>query len=120
MTQSVSLPSQDYSSVLKLSEKYQLEREHIRAILGISESTQFRYEKSLPVLKPNLGDRWLRFMKIVDLANDLFEDTRETQRWLSTPKQALHEQIPLDLLTTDAGTKQVEQILLQASYGIFA
>ncbi|NJO98914.1 MAG: DUF2384 domain-containing protein [Pleurocapsa sp. CRU_1_2] len=32
----------------------------------------------------------------------------------------MHEQIPLDLLTTDGGTKQVEQILLQASYGIFA
>lgn len=120
MTQSVSLQRPDYGSVLKLSAKYQLERSHIRTILGISESTQFRYEKSLPVLKPNLGDRWQRFIKIVDLANDLFEDTHETQKWLSTPKQALAGQIPLDLLTTDAGTRQVEQILLQASYGIFA
>jgi uncharacterized protein (DUF2384 family) len=90
MAKSVSLQCQDYSSVLKLSKKYQLEREQIRLILGISESTQFRYEKSLPVLKPNLNDRWQRFIKIIDLANDLFEDRQETQRWLSTPNILNH------------------------------
>jgi putative toxin-antitoxin system antitoxin component (TIGR02293 family) len=119
MTQSLSQYCQDYSSVLKLSNKYHLEREQIRSILGISESTQFRYEKSNPVLKPNLCDRWARFVKIVELASDLFEDEQETQRWLSTPKQALNARTPLELLTTDSGVRQVEQILLQASYGIF-
>jgi putative toxin-antitoxin system antitoxin component (TIGR02293 family) len=119
MTQSLSRHSQDYSSVLKLSNKYHLEREQIRSILGISESTQFRYEKNNPVLKPNLWDRWQRFIKIVELASDLFEDEQEIQRWLSTPKQALGNHIPIDLLATDSGARQVEQILLQASYGIF-
>lgn len=92
----------------------------VRAILGISESSQFRYEKNNPVLKPNLCDRWSRLIRTVKLAGDILEDETEVRRWLSTPKSALNDRCPLDLLTTDAGTRQVEQILLQASYGVFA
>ncbi|MEO0012440.1 MAG: hypothetical protein RLZZ535_829 [Cyanobacteriota bacterium] len=120
MTQAISRQKQNYQSVLKLSNKYQLEREQIRSILGISESTQFRYEKNNPVLKANLWDRWQRFVKIVELAENLFENEAEIQRWLSTPKQTLSDRIPIELLTTDSEARQVEQILLQASYGVFA
>jgi putative toxin-antitoxin system antitoxin component (TIGR02293 family) len=109
-----------YASIQQLSSEYQLSRLQIRHILGISESTQFRYEKRNPLLKFNLVDRWLRFEKIVQQAQELFEDQIETQRWLSTPKVALDNQTPLEILDTDSGCRQVEQILLQAAYGVFA
>lgn len=120
MTQAISRSEQDYCSVMKLADSLQLSREHVRAILGISESTQFRYEKNKPVLKPNLWDRWSRLIRVVELARDLFEDQLEIQRWLSTPKHALGDRLPLDLLSTAAGFRRVEQLLLQASYGVFA
>jgi putative toxin-antitoxin system antitoxin component (TIGR02293 family) len=120
MTQAISQSEQDYRSVLKLAKKYQLDREQIRIILGISESTQFRYEKNNPILKPNLWDRWSRLLRIVELAQNLFEDDEEIQRWLANSHKALGDHTPLELLTTDSGTRQVEQILLQASYGVFA
>ena len=109
-----------YASIQHLSAEYQLSRLQIRHILGISESTQFRYEKRNPLLKSNLVDRWLRFEKIVQQAQELFEDQIETQRWLSTPKVALENKTPLEILDTDSGCRQVEQILLQATYGVFA
>lgn len=109
-----------YASIQHLSAEYQLSRLQIRHILGISESTQFRYEKRNPLLKSNLVDRWLRFEKIVQQAQELFEDQIETQRWLSTSKVALENKTPLEILDTDSGCRQVEQILLQAAYGVFA
>ncbi|MEL6440501.1 MAG: antitoxin Xre/MbcA/ParS toxin-binding domain-containing protein [Cyanobacteria bacterium J06621_8] len=120
MTQAIPRSIQDYSSVMKLADSLRLSREQVRKILGISESTQFRYEKKQPVLKPNLSDRWSRLTHVVELANDLFEDESEVQRWLSTPKQALGNRSPIDLLVTNTGFRQVEQLLLQASYGVFA
>ncbi|MBW4532632.1 MAG: DUF2384 domain-containing protein [Pleurocapsa minor HA4230-MV1] len=121
MTQSLPKTEQiNYASIQQLASEYRLNRLQMRHILGISESTQFRYEKRNPLLKPNLVDRWLRFSKIVRQAQELFEDQIETQRWLSTPKIALENKTPLEILDTDSGCRQVEQILLQAAYGVFA
>lgn len=110
----------NYASIQHLSDEYQMNRLQIRNILGISESTQFRYEKRNPQLKSNLVDRWLRFEKIVQQAQELFEDKMETRRWLSTPKVALDHKTPLEILDTSWGCSQVEQMLLQAAYGVFA
>lgn len=109
-----------YERVKQTSDSYHLDRASVRQILGISESTQFRYEKKNPLLKPNLADRWARFERILRQAEELFEDRSETQRWLSTPKTALSGQTPLEALATDAGSRQVEQILTRAEYGIFS
>lgn len=121
MTQALSKTAQPkYEVVRRTSDKYQIERAKVRDILGISESTQFRYEKNNPVLKPNLLDRWARFERIVQQAEELFEDLVETQRWLSTAKTVLENKTPLEVLGTDSGCRQVEQMLMQASYGVFS
>ena len=109
-----------YQTIKETASFYGLNRNGIREILGISESTQFRYEKHNPVLKPHQADRWARFSRIVQQAFDLFEDRAETKRWLSTPKKDLENRTPLEALTTDAGSIQVEQMLYRAAYGIFA
>jgi len=121
MTQAItSFGLVNYQAVMDLADSLNIDRDRVRAILGISESSQFRYEKNNRVLKPNLYDRWSRLIRTVELAEDVLEDLAEVKRWLSTPKSALDDRCPLDLLTTDGGTRQVEQILLQASYGVFA
>ncbi|NJL51226.1 MAG: DUF2384 domain-containing protein [Hydrococcus sp. SU_1_0] len=117
---SIEIKGITYASVRQIADKYQIDRLWVRNILGISESTQFRYEKNNPVLNPNLGDRWGRCIKIIKQAQELFEDEQETRRWLSTPKQALNNKIPLELLDTDSGCRQVEKMLMQASYGVFS
>ena len=121
MTQALSKSHQlFYETVKQTSDSYYLDRASVRQILGISESTQFRYEKKNPLLKPNLADRWSRFERILEQAEDLFEDETETQRWLSTPKAALEGKTPIEAVATDAGSRQVEQILTRAEYGIFS
>lgn len=108
-----------YEAVKEISNRFSLDREAIRQLLGISESTQFRYEKHNPILKPAIADRFERFQRITQQALALFEDEEETQRWLSTPKVALGGETPLDSLITDAGAKKVEELLYRAEYGVF-
>ncbi len=108
-----------YEAVKTLSKRFQVEKGTIRQILGISESTQHRYEKSNPVLKLAIADRLERFKRITQQALDLFEDEEETQRWLSTPKSVLAGKTPLEAMATDAGSQQVEELLYRAEYGIF-
>lgn len=121
MTQALSKsPQTSYETVQKTSESYQINRASVRQILGISESTQFRYEKKNPILKPNLADRWSRFERVLRQAEELFEDQTETKRWLSTPKTVLSGRTPIEALATDVGSRQVEQMLARAKYGIFS
>ena len=60
-----------------------------------------------------------RFQRITQQALELFEDETETQRWLSSPKEGLNGQTPLEAFATDVGSKQVEELLYRAEYGMF-
>lgn len=108
-----------YESIKQISNRFSLDKADIKQLFGISESTQFRYEKQNSVLKPAIADRLERFNRIYKQASELFEDESETRRWLSTPKAALEGNSPLKALATDAGAKLVEEILYRAEYGIF-
>jgi len=108
-----------YEAVQAVSKRFQVGKGTIRHILGISESTQSRYERTNPVLKSTIADRLERFERITQQALDLFEDKAETLRWLSTAKESLGGQTPLEALATDSGSKKVEELLYRAEYGIF-
>ena len=54
-------------------------------------------------------------------AEDLKEWIREGfSRWLHTANRALGGQMPLQLLDTDLGSRQVEEILGRIEYGVFS
>lgn len=108
-----------YRSILEFASHLGLNREDIKTILSISPSTQFRYQKDNPVLKPAVVDRFERLERIYYQALELFEDEAETRQWLSTPKESLGGITPLNALATDGGAKRVEEILYRAEYGMF-
>lgn len=108
-----------YESIRDVAAHFRLSRTDVKNIFGIAERTQFRYEKDNPVVKPAVVDRLGRFNRIFKQAVDLFEDEAEAWRWLSTPKSVLDNHTPLSFLATDAGAKQVEEILYRAEYGMF-
>lgn len=108
-----------YESIEEISHRFSLDKDDVKQLFGISQSTQFRYQKQNPVLKPAVADRLERFHRIYRQAQELFEDESETQRWLTQPKALLEGQTPLKALATDAGAKKVEEMLYRAEYGIF-
>ncbi len=108
-----------YASIKEIAKRFDLDKTEIKQLFGISESTQFRYEKQNPVLKIAIADRLERFNRIAKQALELFENEAETRRWLSTTKTALSGKTPLQALATDAGAKKVEEMLYRAEYGMF-
>jgi len=50
-----------YQSIKEVSKRFFLGRADVKHLFGISESTQFRYEKQNPVLKSAIADRLERF-----------------------------------------------------------
>lgn len=116
---SATLEDKRYESIKEVAKRFELDKTDVKQLFGISQSTQFRYEKQNPILKEAVADRLQRFNRIAQQALELFEDEAETKRWLSTPKTALLGETPLQLLATDAGAKKVEAILYRAEYGMF-
>jgi putative toxin-antitoxin system antitoxin component (TIGR02293 family) len=66
------------------------------------------------------SDRAIRTARITGLAEKVFGDDTKASRWLRKPKTRLHGQTPIDLLTSEAGARLIEEILLQLDYGFAA
>jgi len=75
---------------------------------------------ALERLSPVESDRVYRFARIIALAEDVFEDKEEALEWLKSPQYGLGGLVPFDMLQTDAGAREVEELLVRIDYGILS
>jgi putative toxin-antitoxin system antitoxin component (TIGR02293 family) len=108
-----------YNTIEETAERFQLDSNLRQQIFGISPRNQARLRKDNAILNPLVVDRLNRFNRITQQAINLFEDTDKALQWLQTPKNSLSGITPLAALSTDEGSKQVEEILYRAEYGIY-
>lgn len=66
------------------------------------------------------SDRVVRMTRIQSLAEDVFGDTANANKWLRQPLGVLGGKPPLDVARTDAGARVVEQILAKIDWGAAA
>lgn len=89
-----------------------------------SASKRSRKEKTALVaaerLSPVESDRVYRFARIIALAEDVFEDKDEALEWLKSPQYGLGGLVPFDMLQTDAGACEVEELLVRIDYGVIS
>lgn len=89
--------------------------------LGVSTKTLQRAAARQPArLTPAQGDRLYRLARIVAMAEAVFEDTERAYRWLREPQRGLGERVPLALLATEAGAREVEDLLGRIEHGVFS
>lgn len=128
-----------------IKEEYNLPDEIMAQIIGVSSRTIARRRKTGKVsmksphvivsgkprkgkanlaaverLSPVESDRVYRFARIIALAEDVFEDKEESLEWLKSPQHGLGGHIPFDMLQTDAGAREVEELLIRIDYGIIS
>ncbi len=108
-----------YHVLHDIASSYALDNRQKESLFGVPARTQARYKRDDHILGPLVVDRLERFMRITQQAIDLFEDEQAAKTWLSTPKVGLNNQTPLEAMVTDAGAKQVEQMLYRAEYGVY-
>ncbi len=57
---------------------------------------------------------------IIARLEEVFGSREKSEVWLNEPNRALNMQTPLDLLDTDEGAKQVEDVLIRIEHGVFS
>jgi putative toxin-antitoxin system antitoxin component (TIGR02293 family) len=89
--------------------------------LGVSGKTLQRIGKDAASrLTPAQSDRLFRLARIVGFAEEVFEDGERAHRWLKEPQRGLGNRSPLSLLSTEAGAREVEDLLGRIEFGVFS
>ena len=90
-------------------------------MLGTSQKTISRLRQDPEgVLNRLVSDRLYRMARLFQLALDVLEGRDAAREWLSNPKVGLASRIPLDLLSTEAGSREVEALLTRIEYGVIS
>ena len=90
-------------------------------ILGSSERKWARLRSDSPkaLLGPVESDRLLRLRAVLDHAAQIFDSVNDAKTWFSLPNHALSEDTPLSLMDTDAGVREVDDVLTRLEFGVF-
>ena len=65
------------------------------------------------------SDRLLRLMRILSQTETLYGSRERALKWLRRPNPRLANRSPFELLKTDAGSRIVEELLVQIDEGMF-
>jgi putative toxin-antitoxin system antitoxin component (TIGR02293 family) len=69
-------------------------------------------------LSPIQSDRVYRVARILAFATDVLEDEEAASKWLSREQVGIGGKVPLDLLQTEAGAREVEDLLGRIEHGV--
>ncbi len=69
-------------------------------------------------LKLAEGERTERLARVIALAEMLWDDEAEAQRFLLTPHPELGSRKPIEAALTELGARQVEDVVMRALYGL--
>lgn len=97
------------------------EADILQKAVGVSVRTvqRRRDAPAKPLSSEQSGRAW-KFAEILSKATELFGGQEAAENWLVTPAIGLEQRRPVDLLTTPAGVKLVEDLLVRMDYGVYA
>lgn len=102
-----------------LRELLGLGAEQLAGHLAISRSTLIRRRKSRR-LDAQESDRLLRYARLYAKAENTLGEAEAAQQWLKTPARALGYESPLSFAETEAGAREVENLLGRIEHGVFS
>jgi putative toxin-antitoxin system antitoxin component (TIGR02293 family) len=108
-----------FAALEALAAQLDLPSVEIAVLLGIPARTVARRRKT-DQLTPQESDRLFRLARSVAQAFKILGTLTKARLWLLAPNRALGGEVPLQMLDTDIGARQVEEVLLRLSYGVFS
>ena len=103
-----------------LGEKTGLTSEQVRTGIGMSERTLARRRKQAENLTSEESDRVFRLSRVFSAAVRLFEGNSDAARqWFLAPNRAFTGQSPLDMIQTEMGAREVENLIGRLEHGVF-
>lgn len=112
------LPSK---AVFYLQNALGLGDEEYASALGVSSKWLVRNRKTPKLhLGVDISDRLVRVARIFKLAQEVLESETAALSWLHRQQSGLSERTPLELMRTEAGAKEVEELLYRMEYSIYS
>jgi putative toxin-antitoxin system antitoxin component (TIGR02293 family) len=108
-----------FRSLERVMERFGLNREEISLALDLPLRTLAR-RKQERRLHPSESDRLCRLVRIAAQASAVLGSEEKAGRWLHTANRALGGKPPLELLDTDLGSRQVEEVLGRIEHGVYS
>ncbi len=87
--------------------------------LVIPASTYFAKKKSHKTLDAYSSEKFIRLMSVMVMASKILGKS-EAKNWLYRKIPSLGNEVPLNLLDTEAGHRLVTQALLQIKHGVYS
>lgn len=107
-----------FATIARLQKTSGLTLDRIKKVIHISEGS-FTRRKQEGRLSQEESERLLRLSRIYERALSLYEqDSAGALEWLETPIPALGDRRPLDLLETEPGAREVEDLIGRIAHGI--
>jgi putative toxin-antitoxin system antitoxin component (TIGR02293 family) len=91
----------------------------LAAKLDVARRTVTRKRGNGAPLSSETSEKLLRAARVRNLGRTLFTTDEAVSEWLSKPDASLGNMAPLDLLDTDLGAREVENLLRALAYGHF-
>ncbi|MCX9156371.1 DUF2384 domain-containing protein [Niveibacterium sp. 24ML] len=110
------IPSQ---SVEALARMVKLTQAELAGALGIPERTLARRKRE-GMLNSEESAKVVRLARVVDRAEEVFEDLDVALDWLKSSNAALCSATPISLLDTDIGAESVLDTLGRIEHGVFS
>ncbi|MGC9451878.1 MAG: type II RES/Xre toxin-antitoxin system antitoxin [Oceanipulchritudo sp.] len=110
------LPMVEFEGLLEL---LGLGAEDLAGHLGMSRSTLVRRRKA-GRLDMQESDRLLRYARLYGRAETVLGGAGAARDWLKRPARALGYVTPLAFAETEAGAREVEDLLGRIEYGVFS
>jgi putative toxin-antitoxin system antitoxin component (TIGR02293 family) len=110
------LPTGSISAVVK---RGGLEQREVEQYIIPRRTLAHRRKRREPLSREE-SDRLARAARLLTLANETFGDEHKAKGWIRRPNRSLGGAVPLDLVTTSAGARLVEDILGRIAHGVYS
>jgi putative toxin-antitoxin system antitoxin component (TIGR02293 family) len=108
------------TTIATLAEKLSLGNAVLLRKLGIPQRTITRHLSRRGRLTAAESDRAARLARVYAQAVTMIGNEERAVQWLLTPNRALGGERPLNRLDTDAGAREVEDVLGRIAYGVYS
>jgi len=109
----------DFAELEALREQLALPLDRLATLLGMARATLHR-RKSGGRLTSDESDKVVRFARLLGHAVHLFGGIEDARRWLKAPQRGLGGAVPLEYAQTEAGAREVENLLGRIDYGVYS
>jgi putative toxin-antitoxin system antitoxin component (TIGR02293 family) len=96
-----------------------LTREEVHHLVIHRRTFKHRKSKKQKLSKEE-SDRAIRAARILARAQAVFGDADSALRWMRQPKMRFEGRTPIQMMSTEAGARLVEEMLVQIDEGMFA